>query len=144
MKLLAAAMAIALFPIAAHAGDPLEAELVALEKASWEAWKARDARFFEGFLADDHVEVHSFGVGNKASVVAGVASPACVVEQYALRDFVFRRLADDAAMLTYRAEQKTTCNGVPVPSPVWASSVFARRDGRWVNVLYQHTALASK
>jgi hypothetical protein len=144
MKLLAAVLASVLFPLAVHAADPLEGELVALEKASWVAWKARDARFFEGFLSEDHLEVHAFGVGNKASVVAGVASPACAVESYDVSGFMFRRLSEDSAVLTYRAEQKTLCNGAPVPSPVWATSVFARRDGRWVNVLYQHTALSGK
>jgi len=28
-----------------------------------------------------------------------------------------------------------------VPSPVWATSMYAKRDGRWVNVLYQHTVV---
>ncbi|HEX4779299.1 MAG TPA: nuclear transport factor 2 family protein [Usitatibacter sp.] len=144
MKILAAAVVLALWPLAVHAADPLEDELVALEKASWAAWQARDGHFFEGFLSDDHLEIHAFGVSNKASVVASVASPACSVESYAVSGFAFRRLSEDAATLTYRAEQKTTCNGSAVPSPVWATSVFARRGGRWVNVLYQHTALSAK
>jgi len=29
--------------------------LVNLEKQSWEAWKKRDGKFFQQFLADDHV-----------------------------------------------------------------------------------------
>ena len=116
-----------------------EAELIALEKASWEAWKARDASFYERTLSDDHMDVHGFGIADKAAVVATVASPACVVEGYTLDGFRFRPLGDDAAMLTYRAEQKTTCNGKAVPSPVWVSSVYARRNGRWVNVLFQQT-----
>ena len=35
-----------------------------------------------------------------------------------------------------------TGSSQPVPSPVWATSLYARRDGRWVNVMYQHTPLA--
>src|SRR5215471_8101269 len=132
-------LVVALACTGAWAADAVEDEIVSIEKASWEAWKARDASFYQRFLAEDHVEVHGFGVGDKAAVVATVGSPACVVESFALQDFRFRRLAADAAMLTYRSEQKSTCNGHPVPSPAWITSVYARREGRWVNVLFQAT-----
>src|SRR6185312_7324124 len=122
----AALLCIALFPLVAHAADPLEEELISMEKASWVAWKSHDSRFYESFLSDDHLEVHGLGVGGKAGVVALVGSGACNVESYTLDHFEFRRLAADAA----------------VPSPVRATSVFARRDGHWVNVLYQHSAVA--
>lgn len=138
----AALLCIALLPLAVHAADPLEEELIALEKASWVAWKAHDSHFYENFLSDDHLEVHGMGVGGKTGVVALVGSRACNVESYTLDHFEFRRLSADSALLNYRADQKTTCAGVSVPSPVRATSVFARREGRWVNVLYQHSAVA--
>ena len=138
---IAAIACIALAPWVAHAADPLEDELIAMEKASWVAWKAHDSKFYESFLSDDHLEIHGMGVGGKAGVVALVASGACTVESYTVDHWEFRRLSADSAVLNYRAEQKTTCAGVPVPSPVRATSVFARRDGRWVNVLYQHSAV---
>ena len=138
---IAAIACIALLPLAAHAADPVEDELIAMEKASWVAWKAHDSKFYETFLSDDHLEIHGMGVGGKAGVVTLVASGACTVESYTVDHWEFRRLSADSALLNYRAEQKTTCAGVSVPSPVRATSVFARRDGRWVNVLYQHSAV---
>ncbi|MEJ0049304.1 MAG: nuclear transport factor 2 family protein [Rhodospirillales bacterium] len=114
-------------------------QLAALEKQSWVAWANHGGTFFSEFLSDDHVEVGSRGVTGKASVVAGVASPACKVESYTVGDFRFTRIAADTAVLVYKAEQKTTCAGTPVPSPAWATSVYVRRDGRWLNVLYQQT-----
>ncbi len=76
-----------LSPIAAHhraavtapIQDDLKDTLVKLEKQSWQAWQRRDGTFFQAFLSDDHVEVGFRGVTRKAAVVAGVASPACVV-----------------------------------------------------------------
>jgi hypothetical protein len=143
--LLAAALA-AITTIAgpAAATDSLESDLVAMEKASWIAWKSHDAKFFADFLSEDHVEVHGYGVTGKTEVIAGVGGTACVVESYALQQFRFRRISPEAALLVYRAEQKTTCGGNPVPSPVWATSVYAKRNGRWVNVLYQQTPLPQK
>ncbi len=116
-----------------------EAEIRDLEAKSWVAWKNHDAAFFEQFLSDDHVEIHGYGVAGKAAVVDGVRSPACVVQAYSLGPLALTAVSADAVLVTYRAEQDTTCGTQKVPSPVWASSVYARRGGRWVNVLYQHT-----
>jgi uncharacterized protein DUF4440 len=119
--------------------DPLKETLISLEKQSWEAWKKRDGKFFETFLSDDHVEVGFGGRTNKATVVAGVASPVCVVKSYAVDKFELTRLDANTALLTYRAEQDTTCGGNAVPSPVWASSLYVKRGKRWLNALYQQT-----
>jgi hypothetical protein len=62
---------------------PLTSAIRALETESWLAWKSHDAAFFERFLADDHVEVHSYGIVGKSAVVEGVRSSACVVQNYA-------------------------------------------------------------
>jgi hypothetical protein len=110
-----------------------------LESKSWVAWKNHDAIFFEQFLSDDHVEVHGHGIMGKAAVVEGVRSPACVVQSYLLGPLSLTLVSPDAMLVTYRAEQDTHCGNARVPSPVWASSLYAKRSGRWVNVLYQHT-----
>jgi hypothetical protein len=50
-------------------------------------------------------------------------------------------VAEDTALLAYRAEQKTMCGGFAVPSPAWVSSLYVKRGSRWVNVLYQQTPI---
>jgi hypothetical protein len=118
--------------------DPgLESRLIALERDSWTAWKAHDAKFFDGFLADDHVELFSAGPIDKKAVMGFLAGGGCKVESYAIDDFHFTRLTPESAVLVYRARQSSTCGGQPVPSPTWATSVFALRNGQWKNVLYQ-------
>jgi hypothetical protein len=119
--------------------NDLKRTLMALEKRSWEAWKNHDGKFFKQFLSEDHVEVGFGGVTNKATVVTGVASPVCVVKTYAIDKFELVSFDESTALLTYHAEQDTTCNGQVVPSPVWVSSLYLKRDGRWLNALYQQT-----
>jgi hypothetical protein len=119
-------------------GALLEA-LTHLEKASWDAWQKRDGAFFQTFLSPDHVEVGLGGPTSKATVVAGVASPICVVKSYEVGQFALTVFNADTAVLTYHAQQDTTCNGVRVPSPVWTSSLYIKRAGRWQNALYQQT-----
>lgn len=85
------------------------------------------------------MDVSARGATDKAAVVAGVAGPVCTVESYALDSFHITRLSTDAALLVYHAEQKTTCAGVTVPSPVWVSSLYIKRGGRWLNAVFQQT-----
>jgi len=120
----------------------LKDTLTNLEKQSWEAWKNRDGKFFQDFLSDDHVEMGFGGPTDKAKVVAGVGSPVCVVKSYSVDSFNVTLLNPDTALVTYHAAQDTTCGGNPVPSPVWASSLYVRRGGRWLNAFYQQTAAA--
>ena len=115
-------------------------QLVKLEKQSWEAWKNRDGKFFEGFLSDDHVEVGFSGVASKKEVVQVVGSPVCNVKSYELDQLEMRLLDKNTALLTYREAQDTMCHKV-VPSPCWVSSLYMKRGDRWLNVLYQQSQI---
>ena len=125
--------------VSVNTDKDLEEALTALEKQSWEAWKNRDGKFFEGFLSDDHVELSFGGPMNKATVVRSVGSPMCEVKSYEVDRFKLTVFDADTAVLTYHAAQDTTCVGIPVPSPVWVSSLYLKRNGRWVNALYQQS-----
>lgn len=120
----------------------LKEQLVKLEKQSWEAWKNRDGKFYQTFLSDDHVEMGFSGRANKNDVVQFVGSPACQVKSYQLDDFELRLLAPDTALLTYREAQDTVCRK-QVPSPCWVSSLYVKHGDRWLNALYQQTAIAN-
>lgn len=116
----------------------LDDELIALEKQSWVAWQGHDQDFFRRFLSDDHVEMTPGGPADKAGVVASVGG-ACTVNSYQVDRFKVTRLGRDTALVTYRAAQDTVCGSQKVPSPVWATSLFVRRAGRWQNALYVHS-----
>ena len=45
----------------------------------------------------------------------------------------------NTAVLTYKWTGKGTYQGMPLPSPVWASTVWAKRGGKWVAVYHQET-----
>ncbi len=72
-------------------------------------------------------------------MVAGVASPGCVVKSYSIDHFELTTFDANTALLTYHAAQDTICFGARVPSPAWVSSLFVRRGGHWRNALYQRT-----
>jgi hypothetical protein len=121
---------------AADAG--VDEALIALEKQSWVGWQNHDGAFYEGFLSDDHVEMGFGGPSSKAEVIAGVKE-GCTVASYAVDHFKVTLFSTDSALVTYHAAQDTNCGGVQVPSPVWVSSLYVKRDGKWVNALYQQS-----
>ena len=123
----------------ASSKDTLSNTLINLEQRSWKAWKDRDSTFYRGFLSDDHVEVGVGGPAGKGDVVETVGSPSCVVASYSTDRFTVTKLSETAALVVYHAAQQTTCGGKPVPSPVWVSSLYVWRAGRWVNAAYQQT-----
>jgi hypothetical protein len=129
-------------PLGAQARDPLERHLIDLEKQSWSAWQNRDVAFWQSFLSDDHVELdQSRGMIAKKDVIAGIAKGVCHVARYTVDRFSFRRFDARTALLVYRAAQETRCGNFIVPSPVWATSLYQKRGGRWVNVLYGQTPI---
>ena len=120
----------------------LEQRLVALEKQSWVAWQNMDAKFWQGFLSDDHVELNGFiGATGKKQVIGGIASGMCKVASYQVDHFTFRRFDATTALLIYRAAQDTNCGGAKVPSPVWVTSLYQLRGSHWQNVLYGHAPI---
>ena len=118
----------------------VEKTLIQLEKDSWVAWQKHDTKFYNRFLSDDHVEVGFAGPDGKANVVKGVES-GCTVKSYDTKGFKVTRLGPDTALVTYWATQDTLCGGQPVPTPVWASSLYVRRKGQWLNAVYQQSAI---
>jgi len=55
------------------------------------------------------------------------------VRSYDVDQFGLTRISSDTALLVYHARQDTTCGSALVPSPVWASSLYVLRGGRWQN-----------
>lgn len=127
-------------PTTAAPAQSTERQLIALEKQSWASWQQMDSTFWSRFLSDDHVEISGYvGATGKADVIRGISSKVCKVSSYAVDHFTFRQLDPRTALLVYRAEQDTSCGSVKVPSPVWATSLYQLRGGRWQNVLYEQT-----
>ena len=125
--------------IQAKPQDTLQQRLIATEKRSWEAWKNMDAGFFRLFLSEDHMDVGGYGVLSKTEVLKSIEQKVCAVSSYEVSDFRFARLSGDTAVLTYRAKQDTKCGGNAVPSPVRVTSVYVRRNGKWLNAVFQQS-----
>ncbi len=116
----------------------VEAQIIALEKAGWEAWKNKNGAWFQTNLTDDYLLVNSDGVNNKSQVVKSTASD-CEIKSYSLDNFKFLMLDKNSALITFTGMQDGVCSGKTIPANVRASSVYVKRGGKWLNAFYTET-----
>ena len=115
-------------------------KLSANETALWNAWKNKDAKPFQMWLAADGIMVGEQGVGTKGDVTKMMASMPCEIKSYSLSDWKLAMIDSNAAMITYKGTIDGTCAGQAVPA-VWASSVWVNRGGKWMAFSHQETPI---
>lgn len=109
-------------------------DLVANERAIWEALKAKNYDGFASALAPESIEVEPNGVFDKAATVKLVSgfdfSKADVSE--------FRAVPfdNDAGLVVYKVK-------LPGPDPAeYHSTIWAKKDGKWMAVFHQGTPVS--
>ncbi len=118
-----------------NADNSVQAQIVALEKQSWQEWKNKNSAWFQTNLSEDFLSVHNDGVINKAQIVKAIASD-CEVKSFSLNNFKFVMLNKDTAMMTYTAMQDAVCSGKTIPANVRVSVAYVKRGGKWLQALY--------
>ena len=121
----------------------LRDELMALEKGSWGFMRDKNYDGMKNFLGDDALLI--FGDGNrynKRQTLELMKDFALVGDIAIEPTYAVRMLSPDVATLLYRNTYTSTVKGSkPETLNVLASSVYARRDGKWWSVLYQETPI---
>jgi hypothetical protein len=118
---------------AAHAAEPVSDDPIAREKQVWDAIKKKDYDRFASFLADDQIEVFAWGVNDKAGSVEGIKHAN--LSSGVLSDFKTLKINDDAVITMYMIKG----GGDISPSGERASTLWAKRDGKWLAVYHQDT-----
>lgn len=110
-------------------------ELQRLETAKWSPETLGSREAFMALFADDFVsveygsDVHG-GVHRKTRAEV-FSAPPLPPARFELSDWQFVRAAPDVTVVSYRVK------GLTFPWHAYATSVWARREGRWQTVFYQ-------
>jgi len=83
---------------------PSEADMIAKEKASWDAFKRKDADGFKKMLAPEYIEVHDSGVADGSKVVDDMKDVELTDVTFA--DWKMTTIDKDLVLLTYTTTQK--------------------------------------
>ena len=119
---------------------PSEADIIAKEKATWDAFRKKDADAFGKLVASDYIEVTDMGVSDKATAIAGMKD--FDISDATFADWKMMTIDKDAVIITYTANLKGTYKGKDVPpGPYRESSAYVNRNGEWVAIYYQETMI---
>jgi ketosteroid isomerase-like protein len=116
----------------------LQEEIVAQERAGLDALKAGDVPAFANSTADDAVFVDAAGPAGKAVVVKNVADFR--LHDYTMTDIHFVGLSPESGLIVYRITESGASHGKEFTARVNVSSLWVKRNGRWVCVFSQETA----
>ena len=117
------------------ANQPVEKELLELERSYWQAIRDHDLEAALKLTDDPCIVAGAQGV---ASFDKNTFRKMMADERYSLDDFEIgsdvqvRMLGDDVAVLAYKVHENLTVEGKPVTMEAAEASTWIRRDGRWV------------
>ena len=119
----------------------LETQMIALERAGWEAWKKKDSSWIRDNVTEEFLLVNSESVSDKAQVIRSTSSD-CEVKSFSLDNFKFVNLDKHSVVMTYTATQDGVCLGKTIPAKVRSSVVYVKRGNKWLEALYMETPMA--
>lgn len=126
--------------ISKDANKSLETQIVALDKAGWEAWKNKNAAWYQTNVTEDFLNITAEGVANKSQFIKDLTS--CEVKSFGFDNFKFVTLDKDAVLMTYTAMVDGVCGGKTIPANVRSTVVYVKRGGKWLESLYMETPIA--
>ena len=109
------------------------------EKESWVAGEKKDRAVYAGLLAEDFARITEDGLTNKPDELRDLSTVD--LQEYTLSDMKGAEVAADTVLLTYKFYVKLAANGQPFAGTFLASSLWARRHGKWVSVFPQETPI---
>ena len=124
--------------------DAIRQQLIANEKASWELAIKHEAAAYKAFHAPDFITLTGSGVVGRENSEASAMDPNVHFDQCDLSGFDVRFAAENTALVTYHVKAAGLDHGKPFQLESYASSLWMRRDGKWLNVFYQATPVPAR
>jgi hypothetical protein len=113
--------------------------LIAQEKASWDLAIERKISAYKALHAPDYITVSGTGVADRAASEASALDPNVTFDHYVFSQFKVEPFAPNAVLITYHVNASVHDHGKPAKLDLYASSLWVKRSGAWINVFYQGT-----
>lgn len=126
------------------ASGAVEQELIAREQSSWDLAVKKEAAAYKALHAQDFITVSADGVMNRGRSEASALDAGVSFDHYALSGLHVTWMHKSVALITYRVVVSGTDHGKKFDADAYASSIWVKRQGQWLNVFYQATPVAKK
>jgi|SRR5208282_462253 ketosteroid isomerase-like protein len=124
-------------PASGSRTDALREQIVAQERAGLDALKTGDLTAFGASTADDAIFVDEHGPATKAEVMEHTAEFR--LHDYTMADVRFIPLSADSGLIIYTSTESGTSHGKDFTARVHVSSLWLKRDGKWLCEFSQET-----
>lgn len=126
---------------AAAADEAAKQQIAEAISALIEAFETRDADRIRAMMTSDHVAI-SPNYGRPYSVDEQIETlPQLDFNVTGVGERQISMVGDDAALVTQRVSVEGSFRGRPLPADIFVSQLWVREDGRWLQRLYQETAV---
>ena len=117
--------------------SPVVNEVIGYEKKSWIAGKNKERAVYAGMLAEDFRRITEDGLTNRNDELRDLNTVD--LQEYSLSDMRGTEVSADVVLLTYKFYVQLSADGQPFAGTFFASSLWAKRQGKWVSVFTQET-----
>lgn len=124
----------------AFADDPSPKDVEKAIAALNDAFKVGTPGPIKALTTEDHLTVTTWG-GTQTREEALKTLPDLKLSEYTPGKMKITPLGPDAALVTYPLTMKGTFKGKDVPTKSFASAVWVRKGGKWLESYYQETVL---
>jgi uncharacterized protein (TIGR02246 family) len=116
----------------------VETELRNLETRYWQAIKEKDVDTMLGLTEFPCLVTGATGIGliDREAFVKMMKDPSCTLYNFEVKNAEVRALRDDVACVAYEVHQDLSVDGKKMSMEASDSSVWVRRNGRWLCALH--------
>lgn len=124
--------------MSSSAADDIEAK----ERQVLAALQKGDLQAFGNLLTDDAMEVTGHGVIAKAQIIEGMKG--ATLSDFTMTDVKVTAIDKDASLITYRTSGKYSAHGQSGTYDDWASTIWVKRNGKWMAFIHQETPIMAQ
>jgi sugar lactone lactonase YvrE/ketosteroid isomerase-like protein len=129
---------------AAEDMESLKAEVIALEFATFDHLRAHDVEAVRAETSEDFIVINADGSrGGLEDYVATVADPDLSFDEPVRSEPETIVISPDAVLVIYTLETSGTFKGEPFANHEHLSSLWQKRDGKWLNTFLQVSPVAA-
>ena len=125
----------------AQAGASAVETLKALETRAFEAYKNKDASYFEVFLPETFVESANGLRLDKAATIRSIAEHKCDITSFAFSDEQLTNVGAATAILTMKVATDGSCKGQKMPTSFISASLYVRSGADWKGAWHGEVAV---
>ncbi len=113
------------------AGPPTVEALKALETTAFDAYKNKDADYFENFLTDKFVGSANGRRLDKRAMMKMISEHECHLKSFSLSDEKLTNVGAATAIITMKVTADGICEGRKIPAAFISASLYVRNGTEW-------------